>query len=201
MRETTIAAALGGTLADWLGSAQGSGEGAVASLRGLDAPGMLDSRHAPRRGQPETRHTVLGVLLLAPLCLALMFCPAVPAASITYTLQSYPSLQSGLNLTGSITTDGTIGVLAANDIMAWSFELTNGYQMIAYDSGTTPAALSGLVATTTTLTLPEAGPGAFNMLSLASGNSNNLGYERTSGSGGEDLYFALTPVGSPYSCA
>jgi hypothetical protein len=39
------------------------------------------------------------------------------AGTITYAIQNYPADQDGANLTGFITTDGTIGDLAASDIL------------------------------------------------------------------------------------
>ena len=40
--------------------------------------------------------------------------PAVLAESMTYDIQNYPTDQNGWTLSGTITTDGKIGVLSAN---------------------------------------------------------------------------------------
>jgi hypothetical protein len=55
------------------------------------------------------------VLLSAPL-----------AHAITYNLVSYSDYQNGYTLTGTITTDGHTGVLAASDIVSSSITVSNG---------------------------------------------------------------------------
>ncbi len=53
----------------------------------------------------------------------LLFSAALPAsASITYTLVNYPAGQNGWNLTGSITTDGTLGPITQLNILSWSYQ-------------------------------------------------------------------------------
>ena len=47
-------------------------------------------------------------------------------AGITYDLVNLPSEQTGYNLTGSITTNGTLGGLSSSDIVSWLFSVTNG---------------------------------------------------------------------------
>jgi hypothetical protein len=39
---------------------------------------------------------------------------------ITYAFQNYPADQQRATLSGTITTDGAIGTLAATDILSWS---------------------------------------------------------------------------------
>jgi hypothetical protein len=56
----------------------------------------------------------------ALLSLALLFGPHTSqAASITYTVANYPQVQNGLILSGTITTDGTLGPITAADITTW----------------------------------------------------------------------------------
>jgi hypothetical protein len=97
------------------------------------------------------------ILLLASLSLALTFCPTTRGASITYILQSYPSQQNGFTLSGSITTDGVIGVLQSTDIKAWSYSIYSGGTLLdseSSDRSDFPAFTVGLTATGTSLTLP-----------------------------------------------
>ena len=50
------------------------------------------------------------------------------AASIVYTVISFPGDQEGATLTGTITTDGTIGVITATEIIAWQFSVSKPSQ-------------------------------------------------------------------------
>ncbi|MGO9923499.1 MAG: PEP-CTERM sorting domain-containing protein [Isosphaeraceae bacterium] len=79
------------------------------------------------------------ILLLALLSLVLTFCPAADlmSASITYNLQSYPTQQSGLTLSGTITTDGAIGTsLSSADITNWDIIISGaaGYPLTTANS-------------------------------------------------------------------
>jgi Putative transposase len=58
------------------------------------------------------------VLLLAMLSLVLTFSPDATtwAGSIVYNIQNYASLQNGYTLSGTITTDGTIGTLTSAEL-------------------------------------------------------------------------------------
>ena len=49
----------------------------------------------------------------------------VAYGSITYNLVEYPGDENGCTLTGSITTDGTIGLISANNVVAWSYTITD----------------------------------------------------------------------------
>jgi hypothetical protein len=64
--------------------------------------------------------------LLAILSLFLTLSPTATTkgGSIVYNLQSYPDLQNGYTVSGTITTDGTIGTLTSANITAWSFLVT-----------------------------------------------------------------------------
>ncbi len=44
---------------------------------------------------------------------------------ITYQLVNNPAYQSGWTLSGSITTDGTLGAISTTDIMSWTWTATN----------------------------------------------------------------------------
>jgi hypothetical protein len=76
----------------------------------------------PRSGHRRSVATA-AVRVLAPLLLltgAFLATRTAKAGNITYNLASYPADQKGFTLTGSITTDGTIGTLSGTDILSWS---------------------------------------------------------------------------------
>jgi hypothetical protein len=62
-----------------------------------------------------------------------MICGAVPtqAASLTYRFVNDTIDQDGYSLSGTITTDGTLGALKVIDIKAWSFSIDQGNTVIA----------------------------------------------------------------------
>jgi hypothetical protein len=77
------------------------------------------------------------IRLLAVLSFVLTaWSPALRAASITYNIQSYASLQNGDVLSGTITTDGNITTpLTRTDITSWNYKITNGPNTIVTASG------------------------------------------------------------------
>jgi hypothetical protein len=89
----------------------------------------------------------------------LAFPAVVSAASITYTIDNYPALQNGWTLSGTITTDGTIGELESKNLTAWMFTISMGSSSFTYSNkseGATISRLGGLQATATALLLPMA---------------------------------------------
>jgi hypothetical protein len=68
----------------------------------------------------RAKMTMMGLVLVAVVGLG-QTCAADP---ITYNLVDYSSLENGWTLSGTITTDGTIGALAASDITSWTFTIT-----------------------------------------------------------------------------
>jgi len=80
------------------------------------------------------------------------------AGSITYQLVNYPAYQNGWTLSGSITTDGTIGQIASSDIESWTWTVSmNGSTYTATSTDLkTEAILAGIEATPTSLLLPPA---------------------------------------------
>jgi hypothetical protein len=108
--------------------------------------------------------------LLAVLSVFLTFSPTATTrgGSITYNIQIYPDNQSGYTLSGTITTDGTIGTLTAANITAWSWSVT-GPSSYEQSSQTPTAAISyavDLTATATSITLGQPPVGTFSGLSL-----------------------------------
>ena len=155
------------------------------------------------------RHTMSRGLLLALLGLFLTFGPAADGVggTITYDLQNFPALQNGYTLSGSITTDGTIGTLSNSDVVAWSFSVTGpqAYTLTSQDPACF-AYLNGVIATATSLIIPVPVPTpglVGNFLTLISegtdfGGSPGLRYIRdggTTGSPPEDQYSMA--LGSP----
>jgi hypothetical protein len=91
--------------------------------------------------------------------LALLASPSVGSAgSITYTIQNYPDQQNGWTLSGTITTDGTIGPLIDTNIKSWDWDIAKrGVGSFKYKSGVRDSSslvLHGLSASATEITLP-----------------------------------------------
>ena len=80
-------------------------------------------------------------LAAASLIVLLAFPLLCDAGTITYSIQNYPSDQNQASLSGTITTDGTIGDLAASDILSWSWTITPiggaPYTLSSSDAGDT----------------------------------------------------------------
>jgi len=154
----------------------------------------------PQHDQPNPKRSTHrpGPLLLASLSLVLTFCHS-PArgSSITYNLQSYLPLQNGYTLSGTITTDGTIGTLTSSDITAWSFEFTLGSASSGFASGpsSSSAYVTGLIATDSALILPQpSGGGSVDDLELSALSQYALVYWSRHGTNSPgvsgDLYVA-----------
>ncbi len=120
------------------------------------------------------RATAIPLMALAGIALA----PTEDtAATITYFIQDYPADQSGFNLTGTITTDGTTGLLSPSDILSWSVTIPG---QGTFSGGSSGAVLQGLEATPTQITLPlPTGDGAMSSLDLFTTGSD-LVYSRSS---------------------
>ena len=77
-------------------------------------------------------------------------------AEVIYQLTNNSSVQNGFTLSGSITTNGTLGVISASDITKWSFSFTNGITTQSNSSATDALFLSdSLLASSTNLFLPQ----------------------------------------------
>lgn len=82
--------------------------------------------------------------------------PAVRAGQITYNIQNYPAEQSGHTLSGTITTDGTIGALAGGNILSYTYTVDAGTGNAFTYSGTGANAVTGDVeASQTQITLAQ----------------------------------------------
>jgi hypothetical protein len=81
-------------------------------------------------------------------------------ANMIYSLISFPTLQNGYSLTGTITTDGRLGTLAFSDIVATSItSVTNGVSTYQNLQPNHVYGETSLFATSTGLFLPAATPG------------------------------------------
>ncbi len=125
------------------------------------------------------RHTLNRALLLAVLSLFLTFGTnaTTMGGSITYDLQNFAALQNGCTLSGTITTDGTIGVLSSADVVAWSFSVTGpqAYTLTSQDPNTVVSTLSGVIATATSLIIPVPAQGVQSDGIFLISNGTNFG--------------------------
>jgi len=123
---------------------------------------------------------------LAAAALLAVCLPQASRASMIYDIVDYPGLENGWTLSGTITTDGTIGTLSASDITAWSWTLTNGATTDNWNSGVTGGLHAytqvdgGLTATATELEMGT--PGQNQSFGLV------LGFEGGPGTGGQLIW-------------
>ncbi len=122
----------------------------LASVCSTSGPASLSASSSKR-----TRNVSASIGRLAFFCARLsmsLLVPAVTRADLIYNIQNYPSDQSGHTLSGTITTDGTIGTLTAGNIVSWvvTFDGTESFR--STDSGAITGVQS-LDATSTSLTL------------------------------------------------
>lgn len=120
------------------------------------------------------------------------------AGPIIYDLDNYASEQNGWTLSGTITTDGTIGTLTGANITAWNFSETNGATTYSLSSDTGALlVLDNLVATSTELTLAAASPTDYNnVFGFGAASQPNIEYYRQyhSSSYSTNQYSSFTPI-------
>jgi hypothetical protein len=100
----------------------------------------------------------------ATLCLLLVVPRTTRAGQIIYDIQNYPTEQvdstTGTfdhNVSGTITTDGTIGALTPNNILSWSVTFDGSFTFsTSLDPGATTSISGVPTATSTQITLPPA---------------------------------------------
>jgi hypothetical protein len=102
-----------------------------------------------------TTITLLASLGLTALVLALS-APA-QAHDIVYNMQSYPSQQNNYVITGTLTTDGTIGALLPEDILGYAITISQTGHPTTTINGTSAdiSLLNLLVATTSEIIVPN----------------------------------------------
>ena len=100
------------------------------------------------------RSMLRGVLLFTLLTL-----PPAVMADRTYDLQSGRSMPVGWTLSGTITTDGTIGTIQATNILSWTWTMTSGVSSFTVSSTDPGAAvtISGLTSTGAALGITSTG--------------------------------------------
>ncbi len=111
-------------------------------------------------------------------CSALL--SGLQAAPITYSLVNNAAFQDGYTLSGSITTDGTLGLLSDSNITSFSYVVTNtATSAVAISASGTVAEVARIQASATQLTLPLAGGSSFTTGLLAlQGPSSAVLWER-----------------------
>ena len=125
-------------------------------LLGAGAIGLLVWRRVARRAVKSTTFEQSKedgpamARIRKSICVALLGVMSVAVAhgaDITYNLVNYPADQGGCSLSGSITTDGTIGPISASDVQSWSYTITDGNNSCSYQSGYNPGVAAGVVGT------------------------------------------------------
>lgn len=141
------------------------------------------------------RFTVAAAALVALLA-APCFCNA---GLITYSIQNYPADQNGANVSGTITTDGTIGNLSAGDILSWSWTITPaGGTAFTFSSteGTSRLYVSGsVVASPSEITIAEPSLGyenAFEFMAYG-GGADYYRNDFTDFYSAENVWFTYNP--------
>ena len=127
----------------------------------------------------------------ATLCLLLVV-PQMTKADMIYDLQNYPADQNGHTLSGTITTDGTIGSLQGGNIISWNvtIDAVDKFSSQDFPAGTNLSG-TGLIATPTELTLatPTTGQNSLYINSSPGGLFNDVLWIRYP-VGGLDVYLA-----------
>jgi hypothetical protein len=143
--------------------------------------------------------TIFGLALLAAFSLA-----RPCSADITYSFSDYSALEGGYTLTGSITTDGTIGAITGRDITSWNFSITNGTNTYAASGNSVDFSSSGsgyLQATSTAITMaiPSSGNNIDLQFQEEQENDLSVTYERANNLFGEtfDAYQAYNEPNGP----
>jgi hypothetical protein len=103
------------------------------------------------RATQMVRSTAISLLILAGMALT----PTeISAASITYSIVNYPTLQNGYTVTGTITTNGATGTaLPGTDITSWNITISLGSTAVATLTPSDSTNFTfGFDATSTTIT-------------------------------------------------
>jgi PEP-CTERM motif len=126
------------------------------------------------------------------------------AANIIYPIQNYSADQNGATLSGSITTDGTIGPLAISDILSWTWTITpSGGAPFTYASGDLGAGIhleGTVVASPSEITISAVGIENGIVLFDTLNGVPQLNYFRTPASGfydGETDHLAIWSTPDP----
>jgi len=116
----------------------------------------LPSNDALRGVASGFRHAAVRTFVCVLATCLLTAASSTRAEAITYTFANYPGFQNHYVFEGSITTDGTLGVLTASNITGWSYSLYDAsHHLILSSGGKAATELIGLTASATQLTLPR----------------------------------------------
>ena len=106
-------------------------------------------------------------IALASLCMLLVVSQRTKADMI-YDLQNYPADQNGHTLSGTISTDGTIGTLQPSNILSWSVTIDGTDNFSSHDAGaSTLLAGLGPSASPTELTFSPSPSAAASLFELS----------------------------------
>ncbi len=101
---------------------------------------------------------MLRSMLRGGLLFSLLTLPPAAMADKIYNLLNGQTIPGGYTLTGTITTDGTLGTIQAANILSWTWTITNGVSSFtASSTGPADVTTPGLTATGAALVLPYAG--------------------------------------------
>lgn len=101
--------------------------------------------------------------------------PSAAKADIVYSIVDNEAVQNGYTLSGTIRTDGKTGTITAQDILSWSYSVTNGVNTYSADSSQAGSriGLDGLIiATSDYIELPAATVSNPSTLNLFGPNSH-----------------------------
>ena len=114
------------------------------------------------------------MFVLSLLAIATVATQTASAGPITYQINDYPAKESGYKISGSITTDGTIGTLASSHVTAWTWTLSDSTGSTVYgtasstDSGTGIFERGTVTASATQITMTPTAEG-YNQFDLYNG--------------------------------
>ena len=97
------------------------------------------------------RRTTMRLVLITAVSSLVGAVPASATADIIYNLVNDPVDQRGYTLSGTITTDGALGPISGDDIVAWTFTIS-GFGTSGTFSSTDTGAVADFSATSTVAT-------------------------------------------------
>jgi len=139
-----------------------------------------DTTTLPSSNRRTPHHSVLRrsggsfyrVVVLTQIILTWAVISPRPAKAGSYYIANYPTDQNGHNISGTITTDGTLGTLAAKNIISWSVTIDGTTFTNTDPNAETLVSGTGLNAALTSITLAEAAIGEFNALQFDINNAS-----------------------------
>jgi hypothetical protein len=124
------------------------------------------------------RCTTIRLVLVTAVSSLVGAVPARATADTTYNLVNDPVDQQGYTLSGTITTDGVLGPIGSNDIVAWTFTIS-GFGTSGTFSSTDQDAVADFSSTSTVATTTSIMVTRFSALTKGSDESINLAWNPT----------------------